>query len=74
MGREIGQGINDLDVLDDQAGPAVRVNEGQRIFMLRPQVNKADVQAIDLGHELRETTHVWATGRPGLPEAGKGRR
>ena len=48
----IGQGIDDLQLLDDRAGPSVRDDERQRIFMLRANVNEVDVQAIDLGDEV----------------------
>src|SRR3954452_7975128 len=50
--RRIGQGIDDLQLLDDRAGPSVRDDERQRIFMLRANVNEVDVQAIDLGDEV----------------------
>jgi hypothetical protein len=43
MCRGIGQGIDDLQLLDDRAGPSVRDDERQRIFMLRPNVNEMDV-------------------------------
>ncbi len=48
----IGQRIDDLQLLDDRAGPSVRDDERQRIFMLRANVNEVDVQAIDLGDEV----------------------
>ena len=54
MGRGIGQGIDDLQLLDDRAGPSVRDDERQRVFMFRTHVNEMNVQPIDLGDELRQ--------------------
>src|SRR6266699_4714312 len=54
MCRGIGQSIDDLQLLDDRAGPSVIDDERQRIFMLRTNVNEVDVEPIDLGNELRE--------------------
>ena len=54
MCRGIGQRIDDLQLLDDRAGPAVRDDERQRIFMFRTNVNEMNVEPIDLGHELRQ--------------------
>ena len=54
MGRGIGQRIDDLQLLDDRAGPAVRDDERQRILMFRTNVNEMNVDPIDLGHELRQ--------------------
>ena len=53
MRRGIGQGIDDLQLLDDRAGPSVRDDERQRIFVLRTHVNEMNVDPIDLGDELR---------------------
>ncbi len=53
MRRGIGQGIDDLQLLDDGAGPSVRDDERQRVFVLRTNVNEMNVDPIDLGHELR---------------------
>ena len=54
MCRGIGQRIDDLHLLDDRAGPSVRDDERQRIFMFRTNVNEMNVQPIDLGDELRQ--------------------
>src|SRR5215510_7504620 len=54
MCRGIGQRINDLQLLDDRAGPSVRDDERQRIFMLRSNVNEMNVDAVDFGHEHRQ--------------------
>ena len=53
MCRGIGQRIDDLQLLDDRAGPSVRDDQRQRIFMLRTDVDEMDVQPIDLGDEMR---------------------
>ena len=53
MRRGIGQGIDDLQLLDDGAGPSVRDDEWQRVFVLRTNVNEMNVEPIDLGDELR---------------------
>ena len=50
----IGQRIDDLHLLDDRAGPSVRDDERQRIFVFRTDVNEMNVQSIDLGDELRQ--------------------
>jgi hypothetical protein len=49
----IGQRIDDLQLLDNRAGPPVRDDERQRIFMLRMNVNEMNVQPVDLGDEVR---------------------
>ena len=54
MCRRIGQRIDDLQLLDDRAGPSVRDDHRQRVRMLRTHVNEMDVHPVDLGHELRQ--------------------
>ena len=54
MRRRIGQRIDDLHLLDDRAGPAVRDDHRQRIFMLRAHVNEMNVEPVDLGDEVRQ--------------------
>ena len=53
MCRGIGEWIDDLQLLDDRAGPSVCDDERQRIFMFRTNVNEMNVETIDLGDELR---------------------
>ena len=60
MRRGIGQRIDDLQLLDDRAGPSVRDDERQRIFVFRTNVNEMNVQPIDLGDEV-------AAGRSASP-------
>ena len=50
----VGKRLDDLQLLDDRAGPAVRDDQRQRVVVLRPNVDEMDVQPIDLGHELRQ--------------------
>jgi hypothetical protein len=54
MRCRIGQRIDNFQLLDDRAGPSVRDDERQRIFMLRANVDEVNVQPIDLGDELRQ--------------------
>src|SRR5918998_908275 len=54
MRRGIDKRIDDLQLLDDRAGPAVRDYERQRVFVLRTNVDEVDVQTVDLGRELRQ--------------------
>ena len=63
MRRGIGQSIDDLQLLDDRARPAVIDDERQRVLVLRPNVKEMDVEPVDLGDELREGV------QPGLARA-----
>ena len=54
MCRGIRQRIDDLQLLDDRAGPAVRDDERQRIRMLRTDVDEVNVDPVDVGDELRQ--------------------
>jgi hypothetical protein len=54
MRRGIGQRPNDLELLDDRAGPAMVDDERQCAVMWRADVKEVDVEPIDLGHELRQ--------------------
>jgi hypothetical protein len=51
--RGIGKWVDNLQLLDDRAGPSVRDDERQRIVMLRTSVNEVNVEPIDLGDEVR---------------------
>ena len=53
MRRGIGERLDDLELLDDRARPAVRDDERQRILVLRTDVNEMDVEPVDLGDEVR---------------------
>ena len=50
----IGQRIDDLHLFGDRAGPSVRNDQRQRVFVFRADVNEVNVQPIDLGEELRK--------------------
>ena len=54
MCRGIGQRVDDLQLLDDRAGPTVRDDKRQGICMLRTNVNEMNVEPINLGDELRQ--------------------
>jgi hypothetical protein len=54
MRRGIGQRIDDLQLLDDRAGPAVRDDDRQCIRMFRTDVNEMNVEPVDLGDEVRQ--------------------
>ena len=45
----VGQQIDDLQLLDDRAGPAVRDDQRQRVLVLGADVDEVDVQSVDLG-------------------------
>ena len=53
MCRRIGQRIDNLQLLDNRAGPAVRHDERQRALVFRTNVNKVNVEPVDLGDEIR---------------------
>src|SRR5215470_3813712 len=74
MSRGIGERIDDLHLLDDRARPTVRDDERQRLFMFRTNVNEMNVQAIDLGDELRQSVQPYLALAPVVlrrPIAGK---
>src|SRR5438874_8732099 len=50
----VGERADDLELLDDRSGPAVRDDERQRTVMLRANVDEMDVEPVDLGDELRQ--------------------
>ncbi len=51
--RRVGQRADDLEELQDRAWPAVRDDQRQRVLVLRLHVDEVDVEAVDLGRELR---------------------
>ena len=79
MCQRIGQRVDDLQLLDDRAGPTVGDDERQRRFMLRTNVNEVNVQPVDLGDEVRhgiESCFDFAPvvfGRPVIGELLHGR-
>ena len=54
VGGRIGQRLDDLELLDRRAGPAVGDDQRQRVLVLRANVDEVDVDAIDLGDEMRQ--------------------
>src|SRR5262249_47001115 len=50
--------IDDLELLDDGARPAVRNDDWQCIGVLRSHVDEMDVDAIDLGDELWQAVEL----------------
>ncbi len=51
--RRVAEGADHVQHLDDRAGPAVRDDQRQRVLVRRPDVDEVDVEAVDLGEELR---------------------
>jgi len=51
----IDERLDDLEELDNRARPTVRHDQRPRVNMLRTQVHEVDVDAVDLGHELRQS-------------------
>jgi hypothetical protein len=54
VGRWIGEEINNLELLDDRAGPAVADDQRQGVVVFRADVNEMNVETVDLGGELRQ--------------------
>ena len=50
----VGEWADALEQLDHRAGPAVGHDQGQRVLVSRLDVNEVDVDAVDLGRELRQ--------------------
>src|SRR6478672_880150 len=67
MRRRIRQWIDDLQLLDDRAGPPVRDEERQRIGMFRADMNEMDVQPVDRGNELRQGVQLCLDLAPVVP-------
>jgi hypothetical protein len=53
MDSRVGQPVDDLQLFDDGAWPSVIDDEWQRGLVPRPHRNEVDVEAVDLGDELR---------------------
>jgi len=60
----IGERLDDLQLLDDRAGPAVRDDQWQRVRLRRPDVDEVDVESVDLGYELRERIQLRLASAP----------
>jgi hypothetical protein len=73
--RGVGERLDDLQLLEDRAGPPVRDDQRQRVLMLGADVDEVNVQPVDLGDELRQgvasIVALTARGsRPGKSLAG----
>ena len=53
MRRGIGERLDDLQLLDDRARPPVGDDQRQRVLVLGAQMDEVNVDAVDLGRELR---------------------
>src|SRR5215831_20056716 len=60
----ISERIDDLQLFDDRTGPSVRDDHGQRVFMVRANVNEMDVEPVDLGDELRKSVKFYLAFAP----------
>ena len=49
----IGERFDDLHLLDDRSRPSVRDDDRQRVLVLRANVDEMNVEAVDLGDEIR---------------------
>ena len=54
----IGERFDDLHLLDDRSGPSVRDDDRQRVLVLRANVDEVNVEAVDLGDEIRHARSV----------------
>jgi hypothetical protein len=64
MCRGVGQRVNDLQLFDDRARPAVVDDQRQGVFMLGADVQEVVVEPVDLGHELRERVQLGLAPAP----------
>src|SRR5262249_62024968 len=59
-----GERGDDLQLLDDRAGPAVRDDQWQRVLLRRPDVDEMDVESVDGGDELVERIQLRFASAP----------
>jgi hypothetical protein len=74
VGGRIGEGPDDLQLLDDRAGPAVGDDQREGVGMWGADVEEVDVEAVDLGGELRQRVQPGLDLAPvvgGRPVAGE---
>jgi hypothetical protein len=70
----IGQRTDDLHLLDDRTRPAMRDDHRQGVLVPGTHVNEVDVDAVDLGDELRQSVQPRLHLAPvivGLPVANE---
>ena len=76
VGGGVGEGPDDLELLDDRARPAVGDDERQGVGVVGADVEEVDVQAVDLGQELGQRVQLGLDLAPvvgGRPVAGEAR-
>jgi hypothetical protein len=56
--------LDDLQLLDDRAGPAVRDDQRQRVLVRRPDVDEVNIETVDLRHELRQRVQLRLAAAP----------
>jgi hypothetical protein len=71
--RGIGERLDDLQLLDDRAGPAVGDDQREGVLVLRADVDEMDVEAVDLGRELRQRVQLGLDPAPVVLGRPKGR-
>jgi hypothetical protein len=52
--RRVGEWLDDLQLLDDRAGPSERDDQRQRVLVPGADVDEMNVKPVDLGHEVRQ--------------------
>jgi len=50
----IGERLDDLQLLDDRAGPPVRDDQRQRVLVVGADMDEVNVEPVDLGQEVRQ--------------------
>ena len=60
----VGEQADDLQLLDDRAGPTVRDDQRHRTLVLGTDVNEVNVQSVHLGDELRQGVETLLALRP----------
>jgi hypothetical protein len=64
VGGGVGERAEDVEELDDRAGPAVGDDERQRLGLGGAYVHEVDVLAVDDGRELRKFVEPGLMGAP----------
>ena len=58
MRRRIRERVDDLQLLDDRPGPAMRDDQRERVLVVRAHVDEVDVQPVDLAQEVRQAVQL----------------
>ena len=64
VGGRIRQRLDDLELLDRRSRPAVGDDERQRVLVRRANVDEVDLDAVDLGDEVRQGREPLLEGAP----------